>query len=457
MAMDIFYLNLCLKSWEINVLINKLQANKYSLFIFAFGFLFLFAAFYPGFMSSDSIQQYEQARTLEFTDALPPIMSWVWSKLLIIRDGPEVLLAAHLALLWWGLWFWSKNAKGYPWSPLYIALGFAPWIACIAGVLWKDVGMAFCLLIVMAAVSSDHFNSKKLFYILPLLIYAYMVRHNAIFAIAPILWLITYRLFPNATYKIVLTISIILIIFLSSIANIFNHQYLNAKPIYLERYVMNDDLFHLSLVSNRSLIPFLDNYDEIIRCSKVELMETTLIGRGFCLNYAHPADYKVLYSETKKNWLSAIQANFYEYVKFRISAFFYFLRSPSLPPYYFWHNGIDNNTLGLQQSENIANNILLRYVKETSIIFPFLFKPYWWLIFSIFFLASTFFMVGSKRSVINIRVLLISSLLYILGYIPITTAADYRYIYWSVLGISIAFIYFINSDLTLKHIFNNKK
>ncbi|QWD62361.1 hypothetical protein [Polynucleobacter sp. MWH-UH25E] len=435
-----------------------LQTNKWLAFaLLVLGFGFLFTAFYPGFMSSDSLQQYDQSHTLEFSDALPPIMSWAWSKLNRLRDGPEVLLFAHLSLLWSALWIYMKNSRGYRWSSLYLAVGFLPWIACIAGVLWKDVGMAFCLLIVMATLSGRHLTGKSLILTILLLLYAFMVRHNSIFAIAPIVFLLAYRLHPLASKINLIALSAAAIILLFFSSNLINTHILHAKPMHLQRYVMTDDLFAISLNSNKSLIPYLDDINEIKRCSSVNLMETTLVGRGFCLKYSYPNDYDLLYQKSKEAWIPAVRENFYEYLKFRISVFLYLLRSPNLRPYFFWQNGIESNSMGLIQKDNLATQMLKRYVFSVADILPFLFKPYWWLASSILLLVATFFLQGDRMALIQIRTLLLSSTLYILGYLPITTAADFRYVYWSALATSIAVINYLCSDLKLRNLNQMKK
>ncbi len=63
---------------------------------------------------------------------------------------------------------------------------------------------------------------------------------------------------------------------------------------------------------------------------------------------------------------------------------------------------------------------------------------------------ATFSMSGDKDSLKLIRVLLSSAILYMLSYIPLTPMADFRYIYWSSMAISLAAIKFFTSDLTFK-------
>jgi hypothetical protein len=136
------------------------------------GFIFFAVAFYPGFMSSDSLQQYEQSHTLQFRDALPPVMAWLWSKLNIIWHGPQSLLLLHLGVLWTGLYIWRRNSGDSKWAIGFILLGAMPWIANFEGVLWKDMGMAFSLLLALALLSGEKQTKAELVTVGFLLLYA---------------------------------------------------------------------------------------------------------------------------------------------------------------------------------------------------------------------------------------------------------------------------------------------
>ena len=57
---------------------------------------------FPGKMAPDSIAQYNQAISGEYSDWHPPVMAFVWSFLLRISDGPQLLLILHLFCYWLG-------------------------------------------------------------------------------------------------------------------------------------------------------------------------------------------------------------------------------------------------------------------------------------------------------------------------------------------------------------------
>jgi hypothetical protein len=110
-------------------------------------FLFILSGFYPGYMSIDSLYQYQQSKTMEFTDHHPPIMAGVWSLLNYIFSGPQGLLFFHLILFWSAILILFKNFRDKHNAYIVIFICYLPWILNFIGVLWKDIGMAFSLLL----------------------------------------------------------------------------------------------------------------------------------------------------------------------------------------------------------------------------------------------------------------------------------------------------------------------
>ncbi|BBO99927.1 hypothetical protein [Sulfuriferula nivalis] len=413
------------------------------------GFVFFVIACYPGFMSPDSLEQYKQAHTLQFADGHPPVMAWLWSKLNLIFDGPQSLLFVHLGMLWIGLYIWHRNAGENHSAKWFILLGFFPWVVNFEGVLWKDVGMAFSMLLAIGLLSRSKITFPQGFVAVSLLLYAFMVRSNAPAALLPIVWYATGRLLPMLSNRIKVAITSLLMVMMFVFLNFFNYQLLSAEKNHMDSYMMVDDLVHLSEVADKSLLPRID-YKTVKECSQETIGDTKLVGRLFCLitkpSYQNVAP--IPYEEIKKAWVAAVKVYPLEYAQFRLNAYLYLLRDPSEKPYIYWFSGISTNEIGLVQNDNAATILLKGYVWSVAHLLPFLFKPYWWLTMASLFLCATFIMQGDdKDSLTLIRVLLISGLLYMFSYIPVTPMADFRYVYWSTLAISLAAIKYATSSL----------
>jgi hypothetical protein len=432
-----------------------LKANARALLFTVGGFIFFAVAFFPGFMTFDSIKQFTQAQTLHFTDWHPPVMAWLWSKLNIIYDKPQNLLFLQLGVFWGGLYLWYRTHQtNYPDKKniLFILIGFLPWVANFEGVLWKDVGMAFSLLLALGLLSTNKKLSKtNIILVILFLLYGFMVRYNAPAALIPIVWYLYAKLFPEHPHKAKIAGALLIFISMFAFQYLFNYKIVQAQKTHAVAYMMIDDLTHLSLAANKSLLPNA-NYENIEKCSQETIADTVLVGRIFCsppleTYLTIPNGLATIpestYESIKNAWVSAVKQNPSDYLQFRLKTYFYLLRFPSGKPYSYWVSGISPNTLGLVQKDNIATVILKNYVNTTANFIPFLFKPYWWLLVALLLLGSTFFVDYNRECILLIRVLLASAILYMLSYILVTPLADFRYVYWSTLAISIAIIIFL--------------
>ena len=142
---------------------------------------------WPGFMSPDSFDQFVQAVSGQYQDWHPPIMSFLWSVLLLILPNQTGILIFHMLLEWCALWILIGGVESVIAQWLFVLLPLFPWIFGITGVIWKDVGMAFSLLLSIAIMR----RKSSVWLALPtiiLLIYALCVRTNAVFAVAPLVY-----------------------------------------------------------------------------------------------------------------------------------------------------------------------------------------------------------------------------------------------------------------------------
>ncbi len=415
-------------------------------------------ACYPGFMSVDSLEQYSQALQLNFADGHPPVMAWLWSKLNFVWDGPQNLLFLHLATLWLGLYVWRRNAGDSRTAKWFLMLGCFPWVANFAGVLWKDMGMAFSLLLALGLLSRKDSTRLQIGAVIALLLYAFMVRSNAPAALVPVVWYAMGRWLPLVSSRIRIVITALSLVSMFAFLNIFNYSLLDAEKNHMASYVMVDDLVYLSLVAEQSLLPRVDE-KTVLECAQATIGNTKLVGRLFCL-LAKPSYQNVApipYEEIKDAWITAVSGHPSEYIKFRLSAFLYLLRSPSEQPYIYQFSSISPNEMGLVQNDNFATHILNGYVTSIASLAPFLFKPYWWLAIALLMLCATWVMRGDKEALKLIRILLVSALLYMFSYIPFAPMADFRYVYWSTLAISLAAIKFFASDLCFRFNLNSMR
>ena len=102
----------------------------------------------------------------------------------------------------------------------------------------------------------------------------------------------------------------------------------------------------------------------------------------------------------------------FDYLKFRINAFLYLLRDPYSPPYNYFYTGHFNKE-ELTKTKNFLITNFENYIKLSAKVAPFFFKPYFWLILSIFSILLTFFLKLNIHNKIMIRCIMTWSFIYV--------------------------------------------
>src|SRR5215475_12400948 len=240
------------------------------------GFGLELVAFWPGLMSTDSIEQYTQAALGRYNDHHPPIMAWVWSWTNRVIVGPSGMLAFHLAMLWVGLWAIAETSRRYGrrYAWLILLVGVLPFIASIAGVIWKDVGMAYALLcagglLYVADTCGERPRLVATAVALVLIAYATLVRANGVFAALPLAVYAAAMLFPRVARVNTVVIGAVFVALVLGGQQLLERRVLDASPRHLSQLVM---LFDLTGMACRGVEvdipgPFLSpGYDRAALC-----------------------------------------------------------------------------------------------------------------------------------------------------------------------------------------------
>jgi hypothetical protein len=142
---------------------------------------------YPGFTSFDSIEQLAQARGLaRYSDWHPPILPLTWKLLELIVRGPLLMVLLQCALLLAGTYALCARVMRPRFAVLAtLAVFLWPPVFTLMAVVWKDALMAGVLVASFAALTSKHPRLRAA--AIAGLLYATMLRHNAIFAVTPLL------------------------------------------------------------------------------------------------------------------------------------------------------------------------------------------------------------------------------------------------------------------------------
>lgn len=412
--------------------------------------ILIWLCFAPGFMSYDSAVQYQMALDQHYVDSNPVIMSFVWHLCLAVISGPQSLLVLHLAILALGIASWHSNLAHRSWSALVPALFFLPWIINFAGVLWKDVGMAFCLLLGCGLLFNRRKNGLTALAAVPFIFYATAVRHNAILAIAPVIYCAVLYHRPSISHLKTALITATLVTALPLAASFLSYNVLHAEKKHFETFLMGDEIVKISSITTENRLPWVKTED-IQTCALAPILyERALcfIGRGY-----DPSGSLVVnqpYQSVHALWRETVLAHPVLYLRIRLEAYLYFLRAPDMAPYYIWQPGMTQNRFhDVAIFHPKAANWLEHYVRASTLVLSEPFKPYIWLLLTIGMLIQGFRMKGSPERM-QVIALNASSASYLIGYLPTVPSADFRYIYWCVIATTLSIIVVIIRNRKIK-------
>lgn len=155
----------------------------------AAGLAFTLLAFYPGYLSFDSADQWQQARHFAFNDLHPPALAMLWRLVDRVWPGPGGMFMLQALLYWAGLALLiaQLRASAAVRAGLVVLFGLWPPLFGLLPHLWKDVPMAGLLTLAAALAMADLRRPLALrrWALLLCLLAAGALRHNALPALLP--------------------------------------------------------------------------------------------------------------------------------------------------------------------------------------------------------------------------------------------------------------------------------
>jgi hypothetical protein len=113
------------------------------------GFAAIGYGYWPGIMIDDARWQYQQVVDNSYEDWHPPLMAWIWRRLVFLQPGPAPMLILQLVLYWTGLVLiaWWLNRRGHPrLAVAAVLIGLLPAPFALTGTVTKDALMGGLLL-----------------------------------------------------------------------------------------------------------------------------------------------------------------------------------------------------------------------------------------------------------------------------------------------------------------------
>jgi hypothetical protein len=353
------------------------------------------------------------------------------------------MLIVHLGLLWIGLWAIAEGARrrGLRHAWIVPLVGFMPTIANIAGVVWKDIGMAYALLCAGGLLYASHRvkRPKRLVALtaaLILMAYATMVRANAAAATLAVACYWVAVAFPRGRLRRAVVGGVALIALLLVVQQIVERKALSASHQYLSQLVLLFDLTGIACGGADVQIPdafrVAHNADMLCNAYDPDQVDKLFFFPDSPLRVSYDEG---AYKQLRTVWLATILAHPRLYINHHARAFSGLLgirrasandralRQPFMQP----------NPWGFTFTSNVFSRAL--DATTDALADSGIFGGLLWLSFAVILLVI---IVRRRMSLAFESALLTSAVMYFLPYFFLSLAPNYRFIYWSVLATSVA-------------------
>lgn len=411
----------------------KLRAAS-PLTILVVGFAVFLVYAFPGYMSSDPVNQLHEARTGVFSSAHPPMMAEEWRLLEVFVTGPILMLLLQGALFLGALYRILRRCMSPRAAAVWscVVLLWPP-VLTTMGVIWKDAQMAAYLLAGIAALLEARLAVRLLG--LVLLTAACGFRHNAAAAVLPVVvllfewrpgrrWWLRYSI-ATAAFAAVMFTAFRVNAMLTTDATFLSPFYTDIVGVLAHEDPRSDDELRELLRGT----PLLHDTDIQARAKALYSPRTSYqVTRGDDRLFGDPTTPEHIAALTRA-WKQLVLHDPLAYVAHRNAVFAELLGLSDAPlwgPVYTRFAESHDQELWIEHQaassrvQLALSAALYRLATETS-----LFRPYLYAAIALLLLALC------CRDRLSLT-LIASGLGYELGYWPITSTPDLRYSQWMI-------------------------
>lgn len=412
------------------------------------GFIINYAAYYPGFITPDGLDQYQQSLNGKYEDWHPPLMAYMWHVFNLFYKGVEVMLIYQLGCLWLSGYFLMSAVRNKYWYAGIILLLFAPFVQNYSGCILKDSQMGLSWLLGCSILFNMLARHKRIPLTVAivtglLLLYGCWVRVNAFSGVVPLLlfwaWAVVRE---KRTRPIIIVFSGIVTVAIVGLW-LFSGRIFHAKQMFAENKLYLQDLTSIYVSSNDNVFPDV-------------LYTNPKFDTAYLRYKHHPAtfdqiwwnnDGKTLLPDTnavvtnrvKKAWESAIIKHPGVYLKQRYYGFLYFLRirvkdkESDYMPYFPW---VQPNDLGIEKKWTGLTATFINPIAYQKDMFYM--SGYFWFFLNIVLVPALVFMRKDIFRTVY-AALTLSGLFYILPqFFIFQVDADFRYFYWNCIACTLS-------------------
>ena len=404
--------------------------------------LFQAASYWPGIMTWDAITQYDQASQGYFEDWHPPLMAWIWRRLIAIHPGPAPLYLLQLVLYWTGYGLIvaaaiRRRQRLAAW--LVAACALMPFPLALMGSVLKDCLMQgfFLMGVGLFAWIRPERDWPLRIPAMAFLLLGALLRFNAFLAVAPLLVALLPQSWRSTMPRLLATSLLWLALVLASMPLV--NRLIGTEKTHVELSLIMFDLGGITRHSGQDMFPPLGVANPVAvnaRCYRPDHWDSY----SFWADRPCPISFDRMKDAIEAQGLSpssllvhAILTHPIAYAEHRLAHFN--INSRFLVP---------NEVLGAAPDRGIENEWhftvtrgpglkLINAVAATSIHSP-LGWPIVWIALAGGLLSIARFLPSAPLVV----PLSLSSFLYGLGYLPLSVSSELRYHLWTITGAAIA-------------------
>jgi hypothetical protein len=402
----------------------------------AAGFALTLYIFYPGIMNYDARYVYLDSLKGFYGDWQSPVMTWLWKTIDPIAPGSASMFLLIVALYWLGIGTLSM-ALARRSLALAIALpllALTPPLFAFVGIIWRDVLMAACWLfaaaLVYAASQRQHRPIVVQAIALGLIVLGVLIRPNAL-AAAPAL--IAYIVWPREfSWKRAALGFVPVMIALYAIVQLVYYGALNATRQQPLHSIAVFDLGGITYFSGENQFPVTWSAQEAEalrgRCYDPSYWNVYWNGDCKFVMAKVEGEQKVFGTPAlSRAWRDAIVKHPLAYLQHRLAFFRTFLLDSHLT---MWTADIENPPKTIFEDRPAFTK--LKGLHDALQPTP-LFRMGTWLLTSVLLCALAWRRRSSPDGAFVIGVCG-SAALYVLSYLPLGVASEFRYVYWAVLA-----------------------
>jgi hypothetical protein len=399
------------------------------------GFALTLYVFYPGIMNYDARYVYLDGLRGFYGDWQSPVMTWLWKAIGPIAPGSASMFLLIAALYWLGIGTLAValGRRSLAAAVALVLIALTPPLFALVGVIWRDVLMATCWLLAAAAVfASAHRERSIAVRVIALVLVALgvLIRPNAL-AAAPLL--IAYIFWPREfRFRRAAVLFIPAMIALYGLMQLVYYGALGATRQHPLHSIAVFDLGGMTYFSgeNQFPVPFSAGEIEALRGRCYDASYWNIYWNGDCkFVMARLEHERGIFGtpELSRAWTDAVRKHPIAYLQHRLAFFRTFLLDAHLA---MWTIDIEHPPKTV--FEDRPAFLTLKAMHDVLQRTP-LFRIGTWLLASLLLCALAWRRRSTADGAFVIGVCG-SAALYVLSYLPLGVAAEFRYIYWAVLA-----------------------